>query len=92
MQPTSQGVLLLLLLVLFFTAAGFAIAYAYSGFLCVSIKLYLLLAYLTTGLIGYGIIEVMERRRKKEDLAKKTDNDEANEGKIVVKNDADFKF
>ena len=28
MQPTSQGVLLLLLLVLFFTAAGFAIAYA----------------------------------------------------------------
>jgi hypothetical protein len=28
MQPTSQGVLLLLLFVLFFTAAGFAIAYA----------------------------------------------------------------
>ena len=49
---------------------GFAIAYAYSGFLCVSIKLYLLLAYLTTGLIGYAIIEVMERRRKREDLAK----------------------
>ena len=44
---------------------GFAIAYAYSNYLCVSTKLYLLLAYLTIAMLGYGIIEIMEKLKKK---------------------------
>jgi hypothetical protein len=40
---------------------GFAVAYAYSNYLCVSIKLYLLLVYLTIGMVCYGIIEIMEK-------------------------------
>ena len=44
---------------------GFAIAYAYSNYLCVRIKLYLLLTYLTLAILGWGTIEIMERTRTK---------------------------
>ncbi len=46
-------------------SVAFAIAYAYSNYLCTSVKLYLCLGYLTLGWIGYVLIEVMERRNKK---------------------------
>jgi len=46
-------------------SVAFAIAYAYSNYLCTSVKLYLCLGYLTLGWIGYALIEVMERRNKK---------------------------
>jgi hypothetical protein len=46
-------------------SCGFAIAYAYSNYLCVRIKLYLLLGYLTIAILGYGAIEVIERTKKK---------------------------
>lgn len=42
-------------------SVGFAISYAYSNYLCISTKLYLMLAYLTMGLIGYLAIEFYER-------------------------------
>ena len=41
---------------------GFAISYAYSNTYCLSVKLNLLLVYLTIGMIGYLIIEFMENR------------------------------
>ena len=44
---------------------GFASAYAYSLFTCVSTKLYILLVSLTIGLVCYIIIEVMEKRKEK---------------------------
>lgn len=40
---------------------GFAIAYAYSNFLCISIKVYLLIAYLTIGIVCYCLIEIRLR-------------------------------
>ena len=43
-------------------SVGFAISYAYSNYLCISTKLYLMLAYLTIGLIGYLAIEYYERK------------------------------
>lgn len=43
---------------------GFAIAYAYSDYLCVRIKLYLLIFYLTAGMLGYGVIEVLLKVKK----------------------------
>jgi hypothetical protein len=36
---------------------GFAIAYAYSNYICTGVKLYLLLIYLSFGVSGYGLIE-----------------------------------
>ncbi|CAF0796002.1 unnamed protein product [Brachionus calyciflorus] len=44
---------------------GFVIAYAYSNYLCISTKLYLLLFYLTCGIIGYGTIEIRLKSQKK---------------------------
>ena len=43
---------------------GFVIAYAYSNFLCVRIKLFLLIFYLTVGMIGYGTIEFRLKNKK----------------------------
>lgn len=42
---------------------GFAIAYAYSYGLCANAKLWVLVAVLISGMTGYLIIEVTERRR-----------------------------
>ena len=44
---------------------GFAIAYAYSNYLGVRIKLILLVIYLSLGIIGYGLIEIFLRNKKK---------------------------
>ncbi|KAE8601856.1 hypothetical protein XENTR_v10013815 [Xenopus tropicalis] len=39
---------------------GFVIAYGYSTFLCVSIKLYILLAVLLIAIVSYGCVEYLE--------------------------------
>lgn len=46
-------------------SVGFAVAYAYSNYLCVTVKLYLLLVYLSLGMLGYLLIEFMEYVNKK---------------------------
>ncbi len=46
-------------------STGFAVAYAYSSNLCVSVKLYLLLGYLTVGMFCYLAIELLENSAKK---------------------------
>lgn len=43
---------------------GFAISYAYSTYLCTSTKLYLLIIYLSVGLVGYIFVEAIEIRKK----------------------------
>jgi hypothetical protein len=42
---------------------GFAISYAYSSFIGVSLKLYLLLGYLTLSMIGYLLVEITLKRK-----------------------------
>jgi hypothetical protein len=44
---------------------GFIIAYAYSTFICVDAKLYVLIGVLATGMTGYLFIEVREYRQSK---------------------------
>nr|CAD7596668.1 unnamed protein product [Timema genevievae] len=44
---------------------GFIVAYAYSSFLCTYVKLYILLALLVVGLVGYYYIEWGERPNTK---------------------------
>ena len=57
---------------------GFVIAFAYSDYLCVSAKLYILLAMLVVAISLYGVIEFMEHKKKKdysvsmEELEKRT--------------------
>lgn len=48
---------------------GFAIAYAYSYFLPVRIKVFLLIGYLALGMIGYGLIEFRIKKEKKAQIA-----------------------
>jgi predicted MFS family arabinose efflux permease len=43
---------------------GFVIAYVNTNYLCIDAKLYLLLAILILGMLGYFVIEVFERRKK----------------------------
>ena len=43
---------------------GFAVAYAYSNFIGVKIKLILLVIYLSLGMIGYGVLEFLLRVKK----------------------------
>lgn len=44
-------------------SAGFVIAYAYATTLCTKMKLYILLAVLTLGCIGYVIVEILYRKK-----------------------------
>ncbi|ODM95223.1 UNC93-like protein [Orchesella cincta] len=44
---------------------GFIIAYVFSNVLCVQIKLYILLAVIFVGMIGYFIVEILERKNQK---------------------------
>lgn len=44
-------------------SAGFVIAYAYATTLCAEMKLYILLAVLAAGCIGYIIVEILYRRK-----------------------------
>ncbi|KAK7115237.1 UNC93-like protein [Littorina saxatilis] len=43
---------------------GFAATYLYQNSLRTKYKLYICLAFLATGMVGYAIVEVMERRKK----------------------------
>lgn len=45
---------------------GFAIAFAYSSFLCVNVKIYICLAVVLCGMAGYLAIELMEHTRLKQ--------------------------
>uniref|UniRef100_A0A8C5WDU2 Protein unc-93 homolog A n=1 Tax=Leptobrachium leishanense TaxID=445787 RepID=A0A8C5WDU2_9ANUR len=42
---------------------GFAIAFGYSSFLCVYIKLYILMCVIVIGILLYGAVEYIERRK-----------------------------
>ncbi len=42
---------------------GFAISYAYSNYFCTSTKLNLLLFYLTIGMMGYFLVELIEAKK-----------------------------
>lgn len=41
---------------------GFAISYAYSSYFCMSKKIYLLVVFLSMGMIGYFLVELNESR------------------------------
>lgn len=43
-------------------ALGFVVAFGYSTFLCVSVKLYILLGVLLAAMLGYGVVEYLESR------------------------------
>lgn len=51
-----------------FEAIGFLIAFAWSNFLKTYIKLYICLGILTIGMGMYGIVEILERTKKKKVL------------------------
>uniref|UniRef100_A0A8D0R3V0 Protein unc-93 homolog A n=1 Tax=Sus scrofa TaxID=9823 RepID=A0A8D0R3V0_PIG len=44
-------------------ALGFVVAFGYSTFLCVSVKLYILLAVLSLAMAAYGTVEYLEARK-----------------------------
>lgn len=43
---------------------GFIMAYVFSNVLCVNVKLYILLGVISAGMMGYFIVEFLERKRK----------------------------
>ncbi|XP_050310325.1 UNC93-like protein isoform X2 [Anthonomus grandis grandis] len=52
-------------------STGSVITYAYSPYLCIDVKLYLLLGLLIIGAIGYTSIEVIEWKSKNAEIVKK---------------------
>lgn len=46
---------------------GFIIAFAYSTYLCTSVKLYILTSLLCVGMIGYLIVEYLHLKKKRTD-------------------------
>lgn len=44
-------------------SVGFIIAYTLQNTICIEVKLYILLAIIITGMIGYFLIEIMERKK-----------------------------
>ncbi|XP_031535741.1 protein unc-93 homolog A isoform X1 [Vicugna pacos] len=50
-------------------ALGFVIAFGYSSFLCVSVKLYILLGVLSLAMVAYGVVECLESRKLTRPLA-----------------------
>ncbi|XP_054727296.1 UNC93-like protein isoform X1 [Anastrepha obliqua] len=46
-------------------SAGFVIAYAYATTLCARMKLYVLLAVLALGCVGYTVVEILYRRKQR---------------------------
>lgn len=46
-------------------STAMAAAFAYSTFVCVRIKLYIMIGILSAGMIGYLTIEILEWNRKK---------------------------
>nr|CAD7441006.1 unnamed protein product [Timema bartmani] len=55
-----------------FEALGFAVAYAYSPYICVKPELYFLTGVLTVGMLGYIAVEILERRRKDDAVVRLT--------------------
>ncbi|XP_027699363.1 protein unc-93 homolog A isoform X1 [Vombatus ursinus] len=53
---------------------GFVIAYGYSTFLCVSIKLYIVLGVLILSMVTYGAVEYLEHGKPPETVAKKKES------------------
>lgn len=45
---------------------GFIIAYAYSMYICATVKIYILVAFLVTGMAGYLTVEWKERQKLRE--------------------------
>ena len=45
---------------------GFIIAYAYSMYLCATVKIYILLSFLVIGMAGYISVEWKERKKLRE--------------------------
>ncbi|KAL1130888.1 hypothetical protein AAG570_012129 [Ranatra chinensis] len=45
-------------------STGFVIAYAYSTHLCARMKLYVMLAVLLVGFLGYIVVEILHKRKK----------------------------
>lgn len=44
---------------------GFILVFAYNTYLCIRVKLYVLISFLAVGMIGYIIIEVRVKTRKR---------------------------
>lgn len=49
-------------------SVGFIVAFAYSGFLCTQVKIFICMGVLVTGMLGYFAVEVYEHRGKSHDL------------------------
>jgi len=49
---------------------GFAVAYAYSTFLCINAKLWVLVGVLILGMAGYYAVEFIEKQSAKSNLKK----------------------
>ena len=49
-----------------FEAVGYVISFAYQSHLCLSLKTYILLGVLSLGMIGYGAVELIEKKRNEE--------------------------
>lgn len=47
---------------------GYAVSFAYSNLIQTDIKLYLLLVYLTIGMIGYILVELRKIRHSREEV------------------------
>ncbi|XP_063773796.1 protein unc-93 homolog A-like [Pseudophryne corroboree] len=57
---------------------GFVIAYGYSTFLCVSVKLYILLSVLVVGMVLYALVEYSEHKKmSRNKLGKETCADDS---------------
>ena len=68
---------------------GFMISFAYANFLCVYVKLYILIVMLSIGITGYGIIE-FRRSRKKDTHVVNTISTTTLDKDIVVNNNVDM--
>ncbi|XP_074046399.1 protein unc-93 homolog A-like [Macrotis lagotis] len=60
---------------------GFVIAFGYSTFLCVKIKLYILLTVLLVSMVSYGCVEYLEHRKPPETVPEKI---ESQIGEVVI--------
>jgi len=48
---------------------GFVVAFAYGNFICINVKLYILLAVLALGMLGYFMAEISHYRSEKNSFA-----------------------
>ncbi|XP_073529498.1 protein unc-93 homolog A-like isoform X3 [Phyllobates terribilis] len=62
---------------------GFVIAYGYSTFLCVSVKLYILLAVLVFGMALYGCVEYYEYKKKSDKVIKQESDESMNKQTVM---------